>query len=676
MLFADGVALDSSGNLYIADGYNRIRKVTPLTATTGTITTYVGNGTTCAVPTATPYAISTIAGTGTAGYTGDSGAAISAELSYPYGIAVDSSSNLYIADTGNNVIRKVVLSSGIITTVAGNGTTGYSGDGGAAISAQLNFPTGVAVDASGNIYVADYNNQAIREVTVSNNIINTVAGNGTWGYSGDGGPSTNALLNGPRGVFVNAAGNIYIADTWNQAIREVIVSSGLITTIAGNGMQGYSGDDGPATDAQLYLPWGVALDAANNVYIADTTNGRIRAVGAVQITPAINWAPPAPIVYGTTLASTLSASSAVPGTFTYSYLVGTTVTPVTTTTVLHPGTYAITATFNPTDAVDYATNSITVNLTVYPATPIATWITTTHVYGTPLGPNPNLVNFNVAGTITYQPASALTSTLDAGTYVLTAAFTPTDTVDYTTASSEAPITITATTTTYDSGTVTLTVNGSTAASYVYGAGTHGATETPSTVAAGLAAANSSSLVTLTAVDDTPSRYLTPAASPTALSPPRPPPAPSMVVPPQPPTALQRPFTPSPTPSTIQSETLSAIMISSWAIGPTVTTPSTGLSRPRRPPRRPCPSPRPTPAIRSAGAMIPSAIAPRRASSPPPAPRCPRNLGKPPSITPPIDLPASNTITPAMLTSIPPPPTNTSTTPKAASAPSPPRLSPA
>jgi RHS repeat-associated protein len=546
LLFADGVALDSSGNLYIADGYNRIRKVTPLTATTGTITTYVGNGTTCAVPTATPYAcgdsgaaasaqlndpigvavdssgnlyiadsadnrirkvtpagiISTIAGTGTAGYTGDSGAAISAELSYPDGIAVDSSSNLYIADTGNNVIRKVVLSSGIITTVAGNGTTGYSGDGGAAISAQLNFPTGVAVDASGNIYVADYNNQAIREVTVPNNIINTVSGNGTWGYSGDGGPATNAQLNGPRGVFVSATGNIYIADSANNVIREVIASSGLITTIAGNGTLGYSGDDGPATIAQLDLPWGVALDAAGNVYIADTTNGRIRAVGAVQITPAINWAPPAPIVYGTTLASTLSASSAVPGTFTYSYLVGTTVTPVTTTTVLHPGTYAITATFNPTDAVDYATNSITVNLTVYPATPIATWITTTHVYGTPLGPNPNLVNFNVAGTITYQPASALTSTLDAGTYVLTAAFTPTDTVDYTTASSEAPITITATTTTYDSGTVTLTVNGSTAASYVYGAGTHGATETPSTVAAGLAAANSSSLVTLTAVDDT------------------------------------------------------------------------------------------------------------------------------------------------------------------------------
>jgi len=243
-----GGAVDSSGNLYVADyGNARIRKVT----SSGTITT--------------------AAGTGTEGYGGDNGAATRAELNYPIGVAVDSAGNLYIADTYNHRIRKV--SNGVITTVAGNGTAGFSGDNGSATSAQLNYPYSVAVDAAGNLYIADYGNNRIREV--SGGVITTVAGNGTQGFSGDSGPAVNAQLSEPVSVAVRA-GNLYIADFGNNRIRSV--SAGLIATAAGNGKLGYSGDGGPATSAELYSPRGVSVDANGNLYIADTYNQRIREV--------------------------------------------------------------------------------------------------------------------------------------------------------------------------------------------------------------------------------------------------------------------------------------------------------------------------------------------------------------------------------------------------------------
>jgi trimeric autotransporter adhesin len=256
LYYPSGVAVDASGDIYIADNFNnRIRMVT---RSTGIITT--------------------VAGDGTFGYKGDGGPATSAGLFYPLGIAVDASGNIYIADTSNNRIRLVTRSTGIITTVAGDGTYGYKGDGGPATSASLHNPWGIAVDASGNIYIADIDNHRIRLVTRSTGIITTVAGDGTFGYRGDGGPATSAGLYYPYGVAVDASGNIYIADTSNNRIRLVTRSTGIITTVAGDGTAGYKGDGGPATSAGLYYPRGIAVDASGNIYIADFNDNRIRLV--------------------------------------------------------------------------------------------------------------------------------------------------------------------------------------------------------------------------------------------------------------------------------------------------------------------------------------------------------------------------------------------------------------
>jgi uncharacterized protein YjiK len=247
-----GVAVDTSGNLFIADTNNlRIRKVD----TAGIMTTVAGNG--------------------AGGFSGDEGPAMSARISAPYGVAVDSTGNLYIADVFNNRIRKVDTS-GIITTVAGTSAWGYSGDGGQAVDAQLTYPQGVTVDISGNIYIADTTNSRIRKVNTSG-IITTVAGNGTLGYSGDGGLAVNAQLIYPFNVAVDTFGNLYIADTYNHCVRKVD-TSGIITTVAGNGIWGYSGDGGQAVSAQLKNPKGVAVDTFGNLYISDTDNYCIRMV--------------------------------------------------------------------------------------------------------------------------------------------------------------------------------------------------------------------------------------------------------------------------------------------------------------------------------------------------------------------------------------------------------------
>jgi trimeric autotransporter adhesin len=220
-----------------------------------------------------------VAGNGTQGYSGDGGPATSAELSAPSGVAVDTAGNIYIADLENFRVRKVTASTGKISTVAGNGTQGYSGDGGPATSAELFYSWGVAVDTAGNNYLADIVLNRIRKVTASTGIISTVAGNGTYGFSGDGGPATSAQIYDPYGVAVDIAGNFYIADVGNLRIRKVTASTGKISTVAGNGTAGYSGDGGPATSAELYQSQGVAVDTAGNIYIADTVNNRIRAVG-------------------------------------------------------------------------------------------------------------------------------------------------------------------------------------------------------------------------------------------------------------------------------------------------------------------------------------------------------------------------------------------------------------
>jgi uncharacterized protein (TIGR03437 family) len=288
-----GLTFDSSGNLYIVDSVNqRIRKIS------GGV-------------------ISTVAGNGTGGYSGDGKAATSAELLSPSAVAVDSSGNLYIADTFNHVIREVATN-GNISTIAGNNTGGYAGDGGAATVAELEFPSGVAVDSSGNVYIADSGNNVIREVSAgtintivggfatpvhlndpetvlldssgnlyisdqsgfrilkfSGGVVTIIAGNGNIGSSGDNGLAVNASLDEPSGIALDAQGYLYICDTDNSRIRK-ISPSGIITTIAGLGAPGYYGDGGPASGSLLYFPRGIAVDKSGNVYISDTGNDRIR----------------------------------------------------------------------------------------------------------------------------------------------------------------------------------------------------------------------------------------------------------------------------------------------------------------------------------------------------------------------------------------------------------------
>jgi sugar lactone lactonase YvrE len=215
------------------------------------------------------------------GFGGDNGPATSASLNlqeYGAGVVVDSSGNLYIADSGNYRIRKV--SAGVITTVAGSGAPGFAGDSEAAVGAELNLPQGIAVDTAGNLYIADYGNQRVRKV--SGGTIATVAGNGAHGSGGNNGPATGAELYRPSGVALDGAGNLYIADTINNCVRKV--AGGVVTTVAGNGTQGFSGDDGPAALAQLSQPYGVAVDSAGNLYIADSLNNRIREVSGGVIT--------------------------------------------------------------------------------------------------------------------------------------------------------------------------------------------------------------------------------------------------------------------------------------------------------------------------------------------------------------------------------------------------------
>jgi sugar lactone lactonase YvrE len=256
--FPFGVAVSTSGNLFIADNANNVVRE-------------VSGGT-----------IATVVGSGYANTNGDGSPATKAALYDPSGVAVDASGDLFIADGVNNRVREVNPVTGVITTVAGNGIYGYSGDSGQAIAAELGDPTAAAVDASGDLFIADSGNNVIRKVVLSTGVITTVAGNGSYGYSGDHGQAAAAELANPSGIAVDASGNLYIADTDNNVIREV--SGGIITTVAGNGSAGYSGDNGQATSAELFSPFGVAVDASGKLFIADTGDSAIRKVSGGVIT--------------------------------------------------------------------------------------------------------------------------------------------------------------------------------------------------------------------------------------------------------------------------------------------------------------------------------------------------------------------------------------------------------
>jgi sugar lactone lactonase YvrE len=255
------MCFDAIGNMYIGDdGNNRVRKIT----TASIISTFVGNG--------------------IQGYSGDNGQASSAELYQPYSTAFDAVGNLYFSEVSNSVIRKV-NTSGIISTFVGTGTAGYSGDGGTATIAKLGGPIGIDFDGAGNLYIADADNNCIRMVNTLG-IISTIAGTGTAGFGGDGGQATAATLYSPFDVTFDATGNLYIADSQNNRIR-IVNTMGIISTIAGNGTVGYSGDEGQAINAELDKPIGVICDGAGNLYIADYGNSCIRMVNTTGIISTI-----------------------------------------------------------------------------------------------------------------------------------------------------------------------------------------------------------------------------------------------------------------------------------------------------------------------------------------------------------------------------------------------------
>ncbi|MEO6912273.1 MAG: Ig-like domain repeat protein, partial [Edaphobacter sp.] len=224
--------------------------------------------------------ITTVAGTGTQGFSGDNGLATTARLDSPQGLALGAGDSLYIADTHNHRVRKLDLASGLITTIAGT-TAGFSGDNGPATAARLDLPTALAVDANGNVYVADTQNYRIRKIAAASGILTTVAGNGVQGFSGDNGPATAAAIDSPSGLAIDAAGDLYFSDTHNHRVRRIAAATGIISTIAGTGTAGYSGDSSPGTAARLALPGGLSIDSAGNLYIADTGNQRIRRIDAI-----------------------------------------------------------------------------------------------------------------------------------------------------------------------------------------------------------------------------------------------------------------------------------------------------------------------------------------------------------------------------------------------------------
>jgi sugar lactone lactonase YvrE len=265
-----GVAVDAQGNLYVTDtNFHRVRRVT---ASDGRIAHFAGS----------PMGVS--------GSQGDFGSATAARLNRPTAIALDAQGNVYIADSGNHRIRRVDISNNTITNYAGNGSASHSGDGGAATLASLNNPTGLAFDAQGNLFIADRNNQRIRRVDAVTKNISTVAGTGAQGFSGDDGPANQAVLNNPSDVAVDGNNNVYIIEQGSHRVRRVNTGSQVIKTVAGTGAQGFGGDGGPALQAQFNMPASLAFDALGNLYVGDSANSRVRRIANNNAQPG-NRAP-------------------------------------------------------------------------------------------------------------------------------------------------------------------------------------------------------------------------------------------------------------------------------------------------------------------------------------------------------------------------------------------------
>ena len=399
------VAVDSAGNLFVSDsGNHTIRKVTPA----GVVTTFAG----------------------TAGSTGSTdGTGSVARFYSPGGIAVDSAGNVYVADMSYHTIRRIT-SAGVVTTFAGTaGSTGSNDGTGSA--ARFYSPSGVAVDTDGNVYVTDNSISNVRKITPAG-VVTTIAGcvaNGTYVGSTDG-TGTGAQFSTPNGVAVDGTGNIYVADSGNNTIRLITptvvsgVTSWVVTTLAGTA--GSTGSaDGTGSAARFYNPIGLAADSAGSLFIVDNGNDTVRkgVPASSKTTPVITWAAPSAVTYGTALSSTqLDATANVPGTFVYTPAAG---------TVLNAGSQTLSVTFTPTDTTNYTTATKTQPLVVNQGVPEITWFAPSAITaGTALSATQLNAEASLPGTFVYTPAAGTVPT--AGSQILSVTFTPTDTTNYTT----------------------------------------------------------------------------------------------------------------------------------------------------------------------------------------------------------------------------------------------------
>lgn len=323
------IICDNAGNIYFTDVYNsRIRKIN----TSGDISTIAGSSS-------------------TGSHAGDGGAATAANLNRPCGLALDAAGNMYIADNLNHVVRKIDMGTGIISTIVGTpSTAGYSGDGGAATAARLRNPVAVAVDAAGNLYIAEYHNNTVRKVSAATGIISTLAGDGTAGSTGDGGAAASARLRAPSSVGIDQVGNIFIADISNHAIRKINIAGTISTVVGTNGTSGYSGDGGPATAARLSTVTDLYLEGDGSMYVTDLYNYRLRKV-----------APAAVALSGTASACVTSTNTLIAATTGGAWTSGNTAVATVASTGVVTGVSAGTATISYAMGLGFGSTVFTVN---------------------------------------------------------------------------------------------------------------------------------------------------------------------------------------------------------------------------------------------------------------------------------------------------------------------------
>jgi len=433
------VAVDAAGDVLIADSHNhRMRRVD---AVSGVITT--------------------IAGTGIAGTSPNGTLATSAEMDLPLALAFDAAQNLYFADARTHLVERIDHATGLLTTVAGNGIQGYAGDGGLATAASIDSPSGIALDAAGDLFLADTHNQRVRRVDAVTGVITTVAGTGQPGFSGDSAAASGAALSLPRGLAMDGAGNLFVVDSRNQRIRRVDAGTGLITTIAGEGTQTYAGDGGAAVAASLDTPRAVAISPANLPTLSDTGNERIRQVSAAGIISTIgglgsttggtlNLAGPSVTLYGTGSVTATLVASAATGSVTF-FDGGATLVSVAmagnvasfATSGLAARVHSLRATY-PGDASHSAAQSGVFSLTVSPAPAVATLVPMSLLYGQTI---PQLtgsltgVLAQDAGLVTLALASAATVSSAPAAYPITASLMGAPAGNYALTQSVAAVTI-------------------------------------------------------------------------------------------------------------------------------------------------------------------------------------------------------------------------------------------